>query len=100
MNFVRMSRLLAVFVIVGIVAAPLVTQAAAKRLPVAEMGDMLAISIDMPCCPDTQSNDCQDCPLRVMCTLSTAQAEPALATGTSAPLPTRRPFGSRRNDRR
>lgn len=95
MNFVRfISRLLAVFVIVGLVAAPLVTPAAAAlRLPAAEMSDMSTISADMPCCPDTQkSNDCQDCPLRAMCTLSTAQAEPPMATGISAPLPTRRPF--------
>ena len=95
MNYVRISRLFAVFVIVGLVAAPLVTPAAAQRLAVAEMGDMSAMSADMPCCPDTQkSNDCQDCPLPAMCTLSTAQAEPALATEISAPLPTRRPFSA------
>jgi hypothetical protein len=57
MNLRRLiGRLLAVFVIVGLVAAPLVTPAAAKRLPVAEMSDMSAMSGDMPCCPGGQKN--------------------------------------------
>jgi hypothetical protein len=72
------GRLLAVFVIVGLVAAPLVTPAAAKRLPVGEMSDMAAMSGDMPCCPDGQKNKgCQDCPLVAMCMLTIAQAEPS-----------------------
>jgi predicted exporter len=45
MNLRRLiGRLLAVFVIVGLVAAPLVTPAAAKRLPAGEMSDMSAMS--------------------------------------------------------
>jgi hypothetical protein len=71
------ARLLAVFVIVGLVAAPLVTPAAAKRLPVGEISDMAAMSGDMPCCPDGQKNSCQDCPLVAMCMLTIAQAEPS-----------------------
>lgn len=89
------SRLLAVFAIVGLVASPLVTPVAAKLSTAAEMSDMSTMSADMPCCPDTQKrNDCQDCPLRAMCTLSVAQIEPPLAAGILAPLPTRRPFSA------
>jgi hypothetical protein len=79
MNLRRLiGRLLAIFVIVGLVAAPLITPATAKRLPVGEMSDMAAMSGDMPCCPDGQkSNSCQDCPLLAMCILTIAQAEPS-----------------------
>jgi hypothetical protein len=79
MNLRRLiGRLLAVFVIVGLVGAPLVSPAAAKRLPVGEMSNMAAMSGDMPCCPDGQKNKgCQDCPLVAMCMLTIAQAEPS-----------------------
>jgi hypothetical protein len=79
MNLYRLiGRLLAVFVIVGLVAAPLVTPAAAKRLPVGEMSDMAAMSGDMPCCPDGQKNkSCQDCPLVAICMLTIALANPS-----------------------
>jgi hypothetical protein len=74
------GRLLAVLVIVGLIAAPLVTPAAAKPLPVGEMSDMSAMSGDMPCCPDGQkSNSCPDCPLVAMCMLTVAQVEPSPA---------------------
>jgi hypothetical protein len=76
------GRLLAVFVIVGLVAAPLVTPAAAKLLPAGEMSDMAAMSGDMSCCPDGQkSNSCPDCPLVAMCMLTIAQVEPSSANG-------------------
>jgi len=79
MNLHRLiGRLLAVLVIVGLVAAPLVSPVAAKRLPVGEMSDMAAMSGDMPCCPDGQKNNsCQDCPLVAMCMLTIAQAYPS-----------------------
>jgi hypothetical protein len=81
MNLRRLiGRLLAVFVIVGLVAAPLVTPAAAIRLPVGGMSDMAAMPGDMPCCPDEQKNNsCQDCPLVAMCMLTIAQADPSPA---------------------
>jgi hypothetical protein len=97
MNVRRLiGRLLAVFVIVGLVAAPMVTPAAAKRLPVASM-DMPAMSNDMTCCEavmedgmtccsEKQSNDCQDCPLVAICTLTFAQAEPPPANAIPAPV--------------
>jgi hypothetical protein len=83
MNLRRViAGLLAVFVIVGLVAAPLVTPAAAKWLAVIEMSDMAATSGDMPCCPDGQKNKgCQDCPLVAMCMLTIAQAEPTSTDG-------------------
>lgn len=74
--------------IVGLVAAPLVTPAAAKRLAAA---DMTAMSGDMPCCPDGQkSNNCQDCPLVAMCMLTIAQAEPSPTNGVQVSFQTRR----------
>ena len=92
MNLRRViGRLLALFVIVGLVAVPLVTPVAAKQLPVGEMSDMAAMSGDVPCCPDEQKNsNCQDCPLVAMCMLTIAQAEPSLTNGIQAPFQTRR----------
>jgi hypothetical protein len=92
MNFYRfISHLLAVLVIAGLVAAPLVTPAAAKRLVAAEMSDMAAMSGDMPCCPDGQKNNsCQDCPLVAMCMLTIAQAEPSPTNGVQVLFQTRR----------
>jgi hypothetical protein len=95
MNLSRLiGRMLAVFVIVGLVAAPLVTPAAAKRLTAAEMTDMSAMSADMPCCPDQNKNDgCKDCLLVGMCMLTVAQAEPSSAGGIQISFEARRlPF--------
>ena len=92
MNLRRLiGRLLAVFVIVGLVAAPLVKPAAAKRLAVGEMGDMATMSGDMPCCPDGQKNNsCQDCPLVAMCMLTIVQAEPSQTNGIQVSFQTRK----------
>jgi hypothetical protein len=85
------GHLLAVLVIAGLVAAPLVTPAAAKLLPIAEMTDMAAMSGDMPCCPDGQKNkSCPDCPLVAMCMLTIAQAEPSSANGIQVSFQSRR----------
>ena len=94
MNLRRLiGRLLAVFVIVGLVAAPLVTPAVAKRLAAAEMIDMTAMSGDMPCCPDgKRSNDCQDCPLVAMCMLTIAPVEPSAISGIQVSFQTRKLF--------
>ena len=92
MNLHRLiGRLLAVFVIVGLVAAPLVTPVAAKPLPVGEMSDMSTMSGDMPCCPDGQkNNNCPDCPLVAMCMLTIAQVEPSPANVIQVSFQTRR----------
>jgi hypothetical protein len=108
MNLCRLiGRLLAVIAIAGLVAAPLATPGAAKRLAAAAAMDMPAMSGDMPCCPTLladgmnccsekqKSNDCQDCPLMAMCTLTIAQAEPPFASGLAAPLSTRHVFIAR-----
>jgi hypothetical protein len=109
MNFRRpLGRLLAVFVIVGLIAAPLVTPAAAaKRLPIATTtamaaisgdmatmsGDMATMSGDMPCCPDGQKkNNCHDCPLVAMCMLTIVHAVPASTDGVPASFQTRSLF--------
>jgi hypothetical protein len=94
MNLRRLiSRLLAVFVIVGLVVAPLVGPAAAERMASAGMSDMAAMSGDMQCCPDGQKNkSCHDCPLVAMCMLSIAQAEPTPADGIQVSFQTRRLF--------
>ena len=92
MNLRRLiGRLLAVFVIVGLVAAPLVAPAAAKPLPVGEMSDMSAMSGAMPCCPDEQKNNsCPDCPLVATCMLTIAQVEPSPANVIQVSFQTRR----------
>jgi hypothetical protein len=93
MNLRRLiGRLLAVFVIVGLVAAPLVSPVAAKGPAVGEMSsDMAAMSGDMQCCPDQQkSNSCQDCPLVAMCLLAIALAEPSQTNGIQVSFQTRR----------
>ena len=89
MNLRRLiGRLLAVFVIAGLVAAPLVSPAAANRLSVS---DMAAMSGDMPCCPDGQKNkSCQDCPLVAMCMLTIVQAEPSATNGIQVSFQTRK----------
>jgi predicted exporter len=85
------TRLLAVFAIVGLVAAPLVTPAAAKPLAVAEMTDMSAMAGDMQCCPDGQKNNsCQDCPLVAVCMLTIAQAGSSPTDGVQISFQSRR----------
>src|SRR5260370_35559648 len=92
MNLRRLiGRLLAVLVIVGLVAAPLVSPAAAKSMTAGEMSDMAAMSGDMQCCPDGQKNkSCHDCPLVAICMLSIAQAEPSATNGIQVFFQTRR----------
>ncbi len=85
------GRLLAVFLIAGLVSQPLVAPAGAKQRPVAEMTGMSAMSADMPCCPDEQKNNgCQKCAL-AMCMLMIAQAEPSSANGIHISFQTHRP---------
>src|SRR5712672_760954 len=92
MNLYRLiGRLLAVIAVAALVAAPLVTPAAAKALAVAEMTDMSAMAGDMQCCPDGQkNNNCQDCPLVAMCMLTIAQAGPSPTDGVQISFQTRR----------
>lgn len=73
----HLSRLLAIFVIAGLVFAPLSRPAnagggMAMAAPVAaEMSEMAA---DMPCCPDKSvPMDCDQCPLMALCMVTNFQ---------------------------
>lgn len=81
------GRMLAIFAVAGLVAAPLVSPVAAMgRSNVTTsnvatsnvaMSDLASMADDMPCCPDTQKkNDCRDCPLLAICTLKNVAAHP------------------------
>jgi hypothetical protein len=77
----------AVFVTAGLALAPMAAPTAAAYPQSGSMTDM-AMSADMPCCPDEQKNkDCQDCPLIALCILKTTQA----GTSTVAALLLRHP---------
>jgi hypothetical protein len=92
-RFRLIGRLLAVFVIVGLVAAPAVVPTGAKLLSTFAANNASTMPADMPCCPDTQkSGDCQDCPLRATCTLGVAQIEPPSTTVIAARLLAYRSF--------
>lgn len=95
MNFCRfISRFLAIFVIVGLVSQPLAAPAAAKRLSVAEMAGVSAMSADMRCCPDDQNkNGCRECPLS-SCVLQLAQDQLSYADSGIVRLATGSLLGS------
>jgi len=76
---IHLCRLLAVFLIAGLVYAPLTARATAN--PAASMsmasmsGGAASVSADMPCCPDqSKPVDCADCPLMAICMVKTLQA--------------------------
>ena len=84
-------RLLAAFVIAGLVLQPLAGPVAAKEVPLAvttHVTTMSAMSRDMPCCPD-EKNGCHECPA-AMCALMFAQAEPSSTDGIKISFQTRR----------
>lgn len=80
MGFRRLiGHLLAVFVIAGLVMAPLVSPVAAMGSSNVAMSDMASMSGEMPCCPDTQKqkkNDCKNCPLLAICMLKNLATHP------------------------
>ena len=69
---IYLGRLLAIFLIAGLVFAPFSTPAnAAKAAPMAAA----KMSADMPCCPDKSAPmDCDQCPLMAICMVTTLQA--------------------------
>jgi hypothetical protein len=76
---IHLCRLLAVFLIAGLVLAPLAARAnedsmaSMARANIA--GDTAAVSDDMPCCPDKSAPvDCDQCPLMALCVSTTLQA--------------------------
>jgi hypothetical protein len=76
---IHFCRLLAVFLIAGLVLAPLAARANVDSVAsMAMAGDGAAMSDDMPCCPDKSAPvDCDQCPLMALC----------LSTSLQAPLP-------------
>jgi hypothetical protein len=81
-----LSRLLAVFLIAGLFAAPLSASlaAAGDSMPAMSMtGDTgmtgeMGMTGDMPCCPDKQMPaDCDKCALMAICMNKTLQALPS-----------------------
>jgi hypothetical protein len=76
---IHLCRLLAVFLIAGLVFAPLTARANADStasMAMASMADDAAsMSEDMPCCPDKSAPvDCDQCPLMALCVSTTLQA--------------------------
>jgi hypothetical protein len=76
---IHLCRLLAFFLIVGLVIAPLSARASggavASMATASISGDMAGMSDDMPCCPDKSAPvDCDQCPLMALCVSTTLQA--------------------------
>ncbi|MEO8321084.1 MAG: hypothetical protein ABI561_22460 [Bradyrhizobium sp.] len=70
---IHLCRLLAVFLIVGLVIAPLSVRA---NEAVTASTSMASLSADMPCCPDESAPmDCDHCPLMAICMVKTLQAQ-------------------------
>jgi hypothetical protein len=65
-----LARLLAIFLIAGLVLAPLSAPANAGKAMAASMAEMSMpeMAADMPCCPDKSiPMDCDQCPLMALC---------------------------------
>jgi len=73
---IHLCRLLAVFLIAGLVLAPLAARANVDSMAsMAMAGNAAAMSDDMPCCPDKSAPvDCGQCPLMALCVSATLQA--------------------------
>lgn len=92
------ARVLAIFLIAGLVTAPLVSPAAAKPMSVSQM-EAAGMPADMSCCPDEpQSNACPDCPLLAMCVFKVTFDKPSLAAAVPLRVPARTVHGMR-NDK-
>ena len=80
---IHLCRLLAVFLIVGLVIAPLSVRANAATSASMAMASISAdimsadiMSADVPCCPDESAPmDCDHCPLMAICMVKTLQAQ-------------------------
>jgi hypothetical protein len=91
---IHLCRLLAVFLIAGLVFAPLATRAnmdSTMPAAMASMADDAAMSDDMPCCPDKSAPmDCADCPLMAICLAKTLQVLPSAGMAEIEPVTLRR----------
>jgi hypothetical protein len=87
---IHLCRLLAVFLIAGLVFAPLAARANVDSMASMAMTSMsdeaVAMSDDMPCCPDKSAPaGCDQCPLMALCVSTTLQAP--LPAGIAEILP-------------
>ena len=92
---IHIHRLLTVFLIVGLVFAPLAALAkvdSQAAVAVAAMLDEAAsMAKDMPCCPEKSAPaDCADCPLMAICMAKTLQAPAAAGVAAVGPVTLRR----------
>jgi hypothetical protein len=75
---IHLCRLLAVFLIAGLVLAPLAARAnvdSMAPMPIGAIVDNASMSGNMPCCPDKSAPvGCDQCPLMALCAASTLQA--------------------------
>jgi hypothetical protein len=91
---IHLCRLLALFLIVGLVVAPLSARANAgmhgsmAMVPVAD--DAASMSAGEPCCADDSAPmDCSDCPLMAICMVTTLHAPSAPGVAEILPLTVR-----------
>ena len=77
---IYIGRLLAIFLIAGLVFAPFSTTAsAAKDAHKTAHAAMTEMSADMPCCPDNAAPmDCDQCPLMAICMVQNFQAQSSI----------------------
>jgi hypothetical protein len=71
---IHLARLLAIFLIAGLVFAPLSAPANAGMAMGGSMAEMAApeMAADMPCCPDKSvPMDCDQCPVMAICFVKT-----------------------------
>lgn len=88
---IHLCRLLALFLIVGLVIAPLSARAnagAQASMAMAPMSDDAAsMSAGQPCCADESAPvDCSDCPLMAICIVNALQAPSAAGVAEIVPL--------------
>jgi hypothetical protein len=85
-----LRQLLAVFVIAGLIGAPLSASVAMAASAMAASAPAMQMSGDMPCCPDKPMPiDCDKCALMAMCVAKTFLAVPADALAEILPSRTR-----------
>jgi hypothetical protein len=82
MTLRRLFKLMiALTVTAGLLSMPFAAPSFAKP-HAAIAGDMQAMPLDMPCCPDEgKAGDCPSCPLMALCMLSISIPLPAGASG-------------------
>jgi hypothetical protein len=88
---IHLCRLLAVFLIAGLVFAPFAVRAnvdsTASMAMAAMAGGAASMLDDMPCCPEKSAPaDCADCPLMAICMAKTLQAPPASGVAVIEPV--------------